>query len=124
MPSSGRRHVRIECSDHSDVAFGKIDRATTDALAEICQKAVGYARSTVPVRTGALRDSIGYELETDGNPKIGNVYATMPYAAVVELGSPTMRARPYLKPAGTEHMGEYADILVRHVRDALDGTIL
>jgi hypothetical protein len=32
------------------------------------------------------------------------------YAAFVELGTSRMKARPYLKPAATEHSAEYKSL--------------
>lgn len=63
------------------------------------------------VRTGNLRRSISHSYDaSSGKAYIGtNVY----YAPYVELGTKKMAARPYLKPAATEHGDEYRGIIKR-----------
>lgn len=61
------------------------------------------ARRLVPVKTGALRDSLAVGTERDGTVVIGYVEAGEPYAPYVEFGSTRWGehrpARPYLRPA-------------------------
>lgn len=74
-----------------------------DGLTEIGQASVGYARGIVPVDTGALRDSIDFDVDGDAVA----VYADTPYAAYVELGTSMHAPQPYLGPSVTEHTREH-----------------
>jgi len=67
-------------------------------MLEEVQQAVIEAKSTVPVRTGALRDSIGI---IDWNPSDYAIIAGTEchYAHFVEFGTVKMHARPYWTPA-------------------------
>jgi len=65
---------------------------------EEVQQAIVIGRSTVPVRTGRLRDSIGilgWEPET-AKTLAGTL---VEYAHFVEFGTVHMHARPYWTPA-------------------------
>ena len=92
----------------------------TDALAEandaflnaVGELAVGYAQDIVPVDTGALHDSIDYEI--DGHRvEIGS---GLDYASFVECGTRYQRAQPYLRPALADHGAEYKDIATSILR--------
>ena len=67
-------------------------------MLEEVQQAVTEAKSIVPVRTGALRDSIGI---IDWNPHDYSILAGTEchYAHFVEFGTVKMHARPYWCPA-------------------------
>ena len=68
-----------------------VERVLTDLTDQI----VSDAQTMAPVDTGALRDSIGSQV--DGWE--AEVYADTPYAAYVELGTSKNHAQPYLSPA-------------------------
>lgn len=53
------------------------------ALREAMTEAVSYARHNVPVVTGTLKDSIGYDIVGD----TAVLYATAPHAPFVEYGT-------------------------------------
>lgn len=61
------------------------------------------------VRTGRLRNSISYGVDTD-EPAV-YIGSNVEYAPYVELGTSKMRARPFLKPAVENYAGEYKDML-------------
>jgi HK97 gp10 family phage protein len=61
------------------------------------------------VRTGRLRNSISYGVDTD-EPAV-YIGSNVEYAPYVELGTSKMRARPFLKPAVENYVGEYKDLL-------------
>lgn len=61
------------------------------------------------VRTGRLRNSISYGVDTD-EPAV-YIGSNVEYAPYVELGTSKMRARPYLKPAVENYAGEYKELL-------------
>lgn len=61
------------------------------------------------VRTGRLRNSISYGVDTD-EPAV-YIGSNVEYAPYVELGTSKMMARPFLKPAVENYAGEYNDLL-------------
>ena len=61
------------------------------------------------VRTGRLRNSISYGVDTD-EPAV-YIGSNVEYAPYVERGTSKMRARPFLKPAVENYAGEYKGLL-------------
>lgn len=61
------------------------------------------------VRTGRLRNSISYGVDTD-EPAV-YIGSNVEYAPYVELGTSKMMARPFLKPAVENYAREYKDLL-------------
>ena len=61
------------------------------------------------VRTGRLRNSISYGVDTD-EPAV-YIGSNVEYAPYVELGTSKMMARPFLKPAVENYAVEYKDLL-------------
>lgn len=102
----------VKLTDNSAAVLRALESATHNGLTEIGKSAVAYARERVPVDTGALRDSIEATVEGDTL----TVGSDKSYALPVETGTYKMEARPYLKPAMTEHSEEYEKIM----RDALE----
>lgn len=80
--------------------------AAMDAIGAACE---GFAKMKCPVDTGRLRNSITHQLAEGG--KAVQVGTNVEYAKFVELGTSRMGARPYLKPAAQDHVGEYQAIL-------------
>jgi len=73
---------------------------------EEAPKIVERAKQIVPVRTGALRNSIYYRITGFLGFEVG---ASMHYAGFVEYGTRYMRARPYLRPALEEKLPDVVD---------------
>jgi hypothetical protein len=61
---------------------------SADVIETIFAEAYELARKIVPVDTGFLRDSIGYNRRS--------IWASAHYASYVEFGTDRMRAQPYL----------------------------
>lgn len=108
--------------DNCDLAAREIRAATRRALETIGLLAEGYAKDKCPVGTpestgipgyvgGTLRNSITHEVDGD------SVYVgtNVEYAPYVELGTRYMSARPYLRPAATEHGGQYRRVIKREL---------
>lgn len=78
-------------------------REITKAVYDTPESKSGY------VRTGRLRNSISYGVDTD-EPAV-YIGSNVEYAPYVELGTSKMRSRPFLKPAVENYAGEYKDLL-------------
>lgn len=76
---------------------------------------VQEARRIVPVRTGALRDSIGIapggEAGSLGMSGV-TIEAGEDYAGYVEFGTSRMSARPYMRPALRKYAKDYREDLI------------
>lgn len=85
------------------VAESNAKQEITKAVYDTPESKSGY------IRTGRLRNSIGYGVDTD-EPAV-YIGSNVEYAPYVELGTSKMRARPFLKPAVENYAGEYKDLL-------------
>jgi HK97 gp10 family phage protein len=63
----------------------------------------GYAKAQAPVDTGFLRSSIQSERLDDDTAR---VFVGAEYGAYLEYGTSRMAARPYMRPAADQHLGE------------------
>ena len=99
--------------DNVDLTKSEIRAAFARALERIGMQAEGYAQDLCPVDTGNLRNSITHTADTDA----AYIGTNVEYAPFVELGTRRAAAQPFLKPAGTDHRGTYANI----VKDELGG---
>jgi HK97 gp10 family phage protein len=81
----------------AEVAFRELD--------DRGRRVVARAAQLVPVRTGALRSSIGHEVRMTADGPVLIISATAPYAGFVELGTSRMPARPFIRPALAEVFG-------------------
>lgn len=125
--------------DNSKKVLEEFDNALDRALIRIGLSAEGYAKKALTtqgaVDTGLLRNSITFAV-TGENANIGAYKAdkgdgsgsysgsipsekrkavyigtNVEYAAYVELGTVRTKAKPYLKPAATEHSTVYKRIM-------------
>jgi HK97 gp10 family phage protein len=69
------------------------------------RRVVARATQLVPVRTGALRSSIGHSVRMTADGPILVISATAPYAGFVELGTARRPAHPFIRPALAEVFG-------------------
>lgn len=123
--------LNVVFNSNADTAMFMFAMACIRALERIGLQAEGYAIDLAPVDTGALKNSITHALG-DGEVYIGT---NMEYAPYVELGTgkyypggrptPWMYedakgdvhwtagnpAQPFLKPAVTNHMETYQNII-------------
>ena len=101
----------------------KIDNTNTllEALPDVKNRALmrcgavveNYAKRTVPVDTGRLRNSLHHEMESEDTVAIGT---DVEYGKYVELGTSRQRSKPYLKPAVADHVAEYQKIIESEFR--------
>ena len=84
-----------------EVALGAVARRAVQRVEDAVMDAVlaiqNDARVRVPVDTGRLRNSIGWEMEADR--LAARVGTNVDYAPHVEYGTSRMAAQPYLTPA-------------------------
>lgn len=71
------------------------------ALESVARQVADRARSSAPRRSGALAESIGYEVDRDGAELVARVSWSRDafYGLFVELGTSRMSAQPFLRPA-------------------------
>lgn len=99
--------LTINYTDNSEKFLDALPARVREGLEEIGKRAERYAKDTVPVDTGELQRSIGYDVTGD-TLTLG---AGTDHAAPVELGTRRMSARPYLRPAMENHGEEYREIM-------------
>lgn len=80
------------------------------ALEEWANDTVAAMREIVPVKTGRLRDSIGWRFSGDDSVLIE---ADAPYAAAVEFGTVKRGPRPFFYPVLEEMMPRMGDYVER-----------
>ena len=98
--------VDIHVTDNADKALEELQRKIEMALIAIGAAAEGHAKDYCPVDTGRLRNSISNTHDEDS----AYIGTNVEYAAYVELGTSRRVAKPYLKPAVTQHTAEYKDL--------------
>lgn len=106
--------LSVDMQSNADLFKNALSDQVAQALEAIGLTAEGYAVDLCPVVTGRLRNSISHARD-DNAAYIGT---NVEYAPYVELGTSKMKARPFLRPAATEHSAEYKDI----VKSALQGS--
>lgn len=97
-----------------------IKPALKDAMEESLEIGETISTSVVPVKTGALRDSIRHEVNETENGVEGILSANTDYAKVVEFGTSTRPEKPYLRP-GSEAAFEALHNKIKEKLDELMG---
>lgn len=100
--------------DNSKEILSAFDAAVLRGLTAIAMTAEGYAKKEAPVDTGRLRNSIANAVDAD--EKASYIGTNVEYAPDVELGTSRMAARPFLRPAATEHGEEYKQIMEANMK--------
>jgi HK97 gp10 family phage protein len=107
--------VQLEVDDRAspllEAALARIQDQINAGLDEAGKEIVIYAQQIVPVRTGFLRSTIGYEV-ADATLIIR---ATANYAAYVEFGTRRMKSEPYIRPAIDAYMQAIVSSLTEQV---------
>ncbi len=99
--------MSIKFTDNTEIFLSAYKKALNNGLEAVGLSAEGHAKKITPVDTGNLRNSITHLV--DG--KAAYIGTNVEYAPYVELGTSKMAARPYLKPAATEHSDEYRRLM-------------
>jgi len=97
----------ITITDNSNDVKNAYEQARERSLEMIGLTAEKYAKLTVPVDTGNLKNRITHEVVDDA------VYigTEVEYAPHVEFGTIHQKAQPFLRPAATEHPNTYKQII-------------
>lgn len=106
--------------DNINVAVSGISNAIFRGLERIGGAAEGYAVDLCPVGTpestgipgyvgGTLKTSITHLVVKE--EKAAYIGTNVEYGIYVEMGTKKMEARPFLRPAATDHKGTYKNIL-------------
>ncbi|KHS52548.1 HK97-gp10 family putative phage morphogenesis protein [Brevibacterium linens] len=77
----------------------KAQNMAADAIAKTAADISNDAKVFAPVRTGNLRNSIGYDLMQDSGGVGAEIGPTVSYAPHLEWGTSVMAPRPFLGPA-------------------------
>lgn len=101
--------IEVNLTDNSDLVKNALEEQIEAALIAIGMTAETYAKRDCPVDTGRLRNSITHEVRMD--EKSAYIGSNVEYAAFVEMGTTRMKARPYLRPAATNHTEEYKSLV-------------
>lgn len=99
--------VQVLSSGGSGGAFSGLGEALRKAAREAGEAAAAEAKRLAPVKTGRLRDSIGFTVATEENGSVAAVIGTdVPYAAAQELGTAKRPGKHFLEnglAAGAGH---------------------
>lgn len=101
--------IDVKITDNSDEILDALSEQIEQALTAIGLTAESYAKRDCPVDTGRLRNSITHEVRMD--EKATYIGSNVEYAAFVEMGTQRTKARPYLRPAATNHTEEYKELV-------------
>lgn len=105
----------VKLTVNADLFKAASDKQIAAALEAVGQKAEGYVKPLVPVKTGRLRNSITHFQEGKYTEVVGT---NVKYAIYVEFGTVrTKKPRPYLKPGILNHTDEYSKIIEKHLRN-------
>jgi HK97 gp10 family phage protein len=126
--------MKITLEDHSDEVYKELEAACQRALEKCGLVAEGYAKKLCPVDTGNLRNSITHTVSDNGE-RAAYVGTNSEYAVYVECGTGIyypggrqtpwtyqdengdwhlthgQRAKPFIKPAVSEHGEQYKRII-------------
>lgn len=112
----------VKITDHQREVLEQLESKKDKILNELGMLAEGFAKDKCPVDTGNLRNSISYKV-VDDDVYIGT---NVEYAVYVEMGTGShyaggsaikgMEARPYLKPAVTEHRSVYEQVILDEMK--------
>lgn len=104
--------------DNTAAVLSALEKAKKNGLEAIGITAEGHAKRKITeypaVDTGWLRNSIAHAVDGDA----AYIGTNVEYAPYVELGTVKMKARPYLRPAATEHSDEYKRLMEAAMNNA------
>lgn len=93
----------------------RMTTAKKTMLEAVGKAAEGYVKLNAPVDTGALRDSIAYKTDDD-SVYVGSTLVSEIYPIVVEKGSSTQPAQPYISTGIMNNLGSLRTIAERNYK--------
>ena len=103
----------LEIIDNTDKILDSLNTQIEEALIEVGEIAVEYAKNNTPVDTGNLKNSIDYSV----NENVLNIGSDLEYAIYVEEGTRKIVGHHMLRDALSTHNSEYKDIIENHLKD-------
>ncbi|MGI6756035.1 MAG: HK97-gp10 family putative phage morphogenesis protein [Atopobiaceae bacterium] len=101
--------------DNTELFSTELHGKLAAALEAVGLAAEGYAKRLCPVDTGRLRNSITHVVNgSDSSVVIGT---NVEYAKYVEEGTSRQKPQPYLTPAATEHITQYAKLFKAYLQE-------
>lgn len=97
MPGFGVQIISDTVTPKLAAAVANMPGAINEMLDSGGQMLVQYAQRVVRVRTGFLRSTIGYTVDTSAFTL--KFFANAQYALYVEMGTRRMKPEPYMRPA-------------------------
>lgn len=106
-------------SDNVKLLLDELHEKKGVALEAVGMAAETYAKLNLEnnprrIDTGNLRNSISHAPDGDDTMCIGT---DVEYAVYVELGTSRMKPSNYLKRSVMEHIDEYKNVIVEHMKD-------
>lgn len=105
--------IEIKYTDNSGLVGEALKKAIERGLEAIGIAAEDHAKKICPVDTGRLRNSITHTHDENA----AYIGTNVEYAPYVELGTSKKGARPFLKPAATEHSSEYKKLMEESLKN-------
>ncbi|WP_373894461.1 HK97-gp10 family putative phage morphogenesis protein [Virgibacillus sp. CBA3643] len=87
----------------------RMKKANNNVLEAIGKAGEGYVKLLSPVDTGALRDSISYNVD-DKSVYVGSTLTSEDYPVIVEKGSNAQAAQPYIHPGINKNLSQLKKI--------------
>lgn len=113
-------NLSFNLTDNTLLAKLATKKAIEKALTRVGDEAVTYASGLAPVDTGRLRGSIEKRVSMEGEHAV-YVGTNVEYAIYQEFGTSKMSAanggRGYLRPAISEHLQEYKEIISSNLKN-------
>lgn len=100
--------------DNVQECLDALAKAKLRGLNAIGLTAAKYAKKICPKRTGRLQGSI----TSTNDGEYAYIGTNVEYAPYVELGTSKQKAKPYLRPAATEHNDEYKALMEASLKNA------
>lgn len=95
----------------------KVTEATKPAIEEVAHKILASAQELVPVKSGALKDSLEVKVAPSGKKAVVKASKDKAwYAFLVHFGTKHLPGRPFLYQAAERHSGELKGLIQENLR--------
>lgn len=119
-----KNRVKIEGLDKLDkglkLSEKQIMTSTKDTVKESLEFIRDKGKDNAPVQTGALRDGINMEIDSDGlNGGVGMFNQDIDYAENVEFGDSRQAPKPFMTPAAEDGRKEIPKLFTDNISKAV-----